>query len=420
MEWQAYLDILHWAEKLKNCTRHCYTSAGRHESVAEHSWRLCVMAYFIRDRFPSVNMDEVMKMCLLHDMGESFTGDIPSFQKTDEDRQKEKEFLMGWVSNLPQPFCDELTDLFEKMEAQTTFEAKLYKALDKMEAVISHNESDIRTWLPLEYDLQLTYGAKEMSVCEELRQLKEAIDRETQSKIEKSKQAGYVREMCGEIAQASADGMGVVRLVLGDCFTNCYIVYERSSGLAMIIDPADCADKIVETVKAHCLKVRYIAVTHGHADHVLALETVRETFHVPVVVSKIDAWRLEDEALINERPYVTQKYRAVAADILVGEGDVLRLGGLNFRVMILPGHTEGSMALIGENAAFTGDVLLRRGHGKTSLKGGSQAEMHKSLSRLKELPESTVVYPGHKDITTIGEEINFDREKEQNILHTKS
>lgn len=403
MEWQEFLDVMHCVEKLKNQTRHCYTSAGRHESVAEHSWRLGMMAFFMKDKFPAADMDKVIVMCMIHDLGEIFTGDVPTFEKSEKDRQVEEDLLRGWVNSLPQPFSYELNSLYDEMKKQESFEAKLYKALDKMEAVIAHNESDIRTWLPLEFELQYSYGVKETSICDELAALKAAVDKETTAKIEKAKTLGYVKENISAIDNGE---MQVVRLVIGACFTNCYIVYEKSSKLAMIIDPADCAEMIISKVDELGLKVRYIVVTHGHTDHVLALQEVSDAFNAPIVVSKIDAWRLADEALINERPYVDKKYNAVLPDIEVAEGDVLRLGKLEFTVILLPGHTPGSIGLLADGAVFVGDVMMKGGHGKTSLPGGNEEDMQKSLAKLKELPENTVVYSGHKDLTTIGEEKN--------------
>lgn len=82
MEARKLLEALHVAERLKDVTRHCYTSGGRHESVAEHCWRMALMAYFVSDEFPELDMNKVIKMCLIHDLGEAFTGDIPSFLKT--------------------------------------------------------------------------------------------------------------------------------------------------------------------------------------------------------------------------------------------------------------------------------------------------------------------------------------------------
>ena len=88
MDSRAFLDFLKVAERLKCNTRHSYTSSGRHESVAEHSWRLTVMAYFMQDEFPEADIDKVIKMCMFHDMGEAITGDIPAFEKTSADSDK--------------------------------------------------------------------------------------------------------------------------------------------------------------------------------------------------------------------------------------------------------------------------------------------------------------------------------------------
>ena len=158
MKPEELLSVLHTANRLKDTTRHCWTPGNRHESVADHSWRLALTAFFLRDEFPDTDMDKVIKMCLIHDLGECFTGDIPSFLKTDADTAKEDALLIQWVGTLPQPYRTEMAALYAEMDALETPEAKLYKALDKLEAVISHNESPISSWLPREYDLNLTYA----------------------------------------------------------------------------------------------------------------------------------------------------------------------------------------------------------------------------------------------------------------------
>lgn len=179
------LAVLHTAERLKDTTRHCYTSQGRHESVAEHSWRVTLMAYLMRDEFPELDMDKVMQMCLIHDLGECFTGDIPSFEKTAADTAREDGLLARWVAGLPQPYCRDMAALYAEMDALETPEAKLYKALDKLEAVIAHNESPISSWLPREYDLNLTYADEHVAFSPYLTALRAAIRRETEAKIEK-------------------------------------------------------------------------------------------------------------------------------------------------------------------------------------------------------------------------------------------
>ena len=181
------LSILSVAEKLKCNTRHCYTSSGRQESVAEHSWRIALMAMLITPEFPEADMDKVIRMCLIHDLGEAFTGDIPTFNKTAADAEKEETLFDNWVQTLPEETREAFAALLTEMNAMETLEARIYKALDKMEAVIQHNESDISTWLPLEYDLQLRYGAENVKFSPWFQALKGEIDAWTKRKIAESK-----------------------------------------------------------------------------------------------------------------------------------------------------------------------------------------------------------------------------------------
>ena len=183
MDTQMLLGILHRSEKLKDVTRHCYTSGGRHESVAEHCWRAGLMAFFLRDEFPQADMNKVMIMCLVHDLGEIFTGDIPSFEKTGEDEEREKALLDKWLGSLPGDYSAELRALFAEMEALETEEAKIFKAIDTMEAVLQHNESDIATWLPREYELNPVYGADKAAFSPYLAQFRALLHEETMEKI---------------------------------------------------------------------------------------------------------------------------------------------------------------------------------------------------------------------------------------------
>lgn len=148
MEARQLLEALHVAERLKDETRHCTTTKGAPENVASHSWRMALMAYFMTDEFPELDMNKVIKMCLIHDLGECFTGDIPTFRKTQADEDREASLLSNWVRSLPDPYASDMTALYAEMDALETPEAKLYKALDKLEAVIAHNESPISSWLP--------------------------------------------------------------------------------------------------------------------------------------------------------------------------------------------------------------------------------------------------------------------------------
>ena len=188
MEPRALLDALHVAERLKDATRHCYTSGGRRESVAEHSWRITLMAYLVKDEFPEADMDKVIRMCLIHDLGECFTGDIPSFLKTQTDEDTEERLLFAWVESLPEPNRGEMRALYEEMAARETLEARIYKAMDSLEAVIQHNESDIGTWADNEYALNMTYGDDKVAFSPYLRRLREEIRADTRAKIEAAKE----------------------------------------------------------------------------------------------------------------------------------------------------------------------------------------------------------------------------------------
>ena len=183
MEPRRLIEVMALAEQMKNQTRHSWTSGGRHESVAEHSWRLGVLAYFVKDEFPEADMERVMLMCMFHDIGEAFTGDVPAFEKDERHEKEEERQVRKWIGELPEPYRDELWELFEEMKAKRTLEAKIYKALDRLEALIQHNEADISTWLPLEYDLQLTYGEKDVSFSSYLKELRHQVNLDSIEKM---------------------------------------------------------------------------------------------------------------------------------------------------------------------------------------------------------------------------------------------
>lgn len=183
---EKLVEITEFAGRLKQNTRHCYTSDGRAESVADHCWRLALMAMLTEDEFPQADTGKIIKMCLIHDLGEAITGDIPCFDKSETDEETEKQLLLGKIKSFPAPYCDTLPALLEEMDRCETAEAKIYKALDKLEAVIAHNESDISTWLPREYTLQLTYGSENVEFSDYMKALKAKINADTREKIEKA------------------------------------------------------------------------------------------------------------------------------------------------------------------------------------------------------------------------------------------
>ena len=183
MDPRAFLEILHVAERLKDTPRHCTTTHRRTESVAEHSWRVSLMAFLLRKEFPEADMDKVVKMCLVHDLGECFTGDIPTFLKTDGDRAVEDSLLGRWVRSLPPEVSAEMAALFREMDAQETIEAKIYKSLDKLEALIQHNESPLDTWSENEFALNKTYAFDTVAFSPWLTALRQEILQDTLEKI---------------------------------------------------------------------------------------------------------------------------------------------------------------------------------------------------------------------------------------------
>ena len=169
--------------RAKDTTRHCYTSKGRRESVAEHSWRMTLMAFFMKNEFPEADTNKIIQMCIIHGLGECFTGDIPTFEKTKEHENTEENFLNDWMESLPENVRNEMIDLYKEMEEKQTIEAKIYKAIDSLEALIQHNFSDISTWSENEFILNLTYADDRVSFSQYLSALREEIRKETNHKI---------------------------------------------------------------------------------------------------------------------------------------------------------------------------------------------------------------------------------------------
>ena len=196
MEARELLKAMAVAVRLKDTTRHCYTEKGRHESVAEHCWMAALMAFFLQDEFPEADMDKVIRMCLIHDLGEAFTGDIPTFEKTEENERTEEQLLREWVAALPKVCRDEMTALYDEMERRESLESRIYKAIDNLEAVIQHNFSDLSTWIPREYELNKTYGDDKVAFSPYLTALREEVRQDTLRTIGEVKEKTPCCERC--------------------------------------------------------------------------------------------------------------------------------------------------------------------------------------------------------------------------------
>jgi putative hydrolases of HD superfamily len=181
------LTFLHDIEKLKCATRHSWISSGRQESVAEHSWRMAVMAMVLAENFPGINSVKVIEMCLIHDIGEAYDGDIPSFIKNSTDKVNEQISFKKIIKPLSVSLQKKILSLIKEFEECRTQEAKLAKAIDKLEVLIQHNEADISTWIAEEYHLNLTHGSKYTEYSDFIKHFREVVDQSTKDKIENAK-----------------------------------------------------------------------------------------------------------------------------------------------------------------------------------------------------------------------------------------
>ncbi|MDR1453086.1 MAG: MBL fold metallo-hydrolase [Candidatus Margulisbacteria bacterium] len=188
----------------------------------------------------------------------------------------------------------------------------------------------------------------------------------------------------------------VERVVVGPIHTNCYLV--TSGGQTLIIDPGAAAARISAKIKE--LQLRPIAVinTHGHWDHIMADNAVKQEYNLPLLTPAADQWLIEKE----------KDYYHIG-DLAVDQWYTDKLDiALPIQVIATPGHTPGSSCLLLENHLFSGDTMFAGGYlGRTDFPGGSAADMQKSLQKLLALDDSIIVYPGHEESTTIGQERGF-------------
>ncbi|MCL9800005.1 HD domain-containing protein [Pseudomonas sp. AKS31] len=180
----ARLEFLREAEKLKDVLRSAHTSSGRTESTAEHSWRLCLMAIVFADELAGLDLLKVLKMCVIHDLGEAINGDIPAVdQATFPDKgEQERNDLLLLTRALDNPLRNDILALWDDYENARSAEAKAVKALDKLETLLQHNQG--QNPADFDYRFNLTYGKKHTSAAPIFAALRALIDHDTQERID--------------------------------------------------------------------------------------------------------------------------------------------------------------------------------------------------------------------------------------------
>ena len=194
--------------------------------------------------------------------------------------------------------------------------------------------------------------------------------------------------------------MQIKTLPVGQLETNCYVVTNEETLACVVIDPGDESNVILNYLEDNHLKCEAIFLTHGHFDHIGALDAVMRETGAPVYMNE------RDDAGKTGKNYFT--FALPKGGLNYDEGDVLEIAGLTFRILATPGHTPGGVTIICENALFTGDTLFRGSCGRTDFPGGDMMEELRSLKRLCDLPGDYEVYPGHMDSTTLERERNFN------------
>jgi glyoxylase-like metal-dependent hydrolase (beta-lactamase superfamily II) len=201
----------------------------------------------------------------------------------------------------------------------------------------------------------------------------------------------------------------VTRLEIGPLATNCYLLREESTRHAAVVDPGDEGERLVRRIQNEELELRYILLTHGHWDHVGAVGAVKAAFpEAEICIGRGDAGSLTDPAG-NLSAMLGAALQAPAPDRVLDGGDEVQFGETTLQVRSTPGHTPGGITFVAADqdppVAFCGDLIFRRAVGRTDFPGGSRQQLERSIrEQILTLPDETLLYCGHEEPTTVGEE----------------
>lgn len=202
--------------------------------------------------------------------------------------------------------------------------------------------------------------------------------------------------------------MEIKTLTLGELATNCYIVIS-AAGNAAVIDPADDAQRILDTLGKENAELKMILLTHGHFDHTGAVADLKKQTGAKIYIHSKDECMLDDT--IKNVAYLCPgySYKPFTADVLVSDGDIIRLDEIEFSVMHTPGHTAGSVVYFADNCMFAGDTIFEGSAGRTDFYSGDYIAQRNSLARIAALREDYLIYPGHGSSTTLKQEKKFNQ-----------
>lgn len=195
--------------------------------------------------------------------------------------------------------------------------------------------------------------------------------------------------------------MLIRNIAVGPLQANCFIIGDETSRQAIVIDPGDEPDLIMDFINGNGLKVSYIVCTHGHFDHVGAVADIKIKTGAKVVIHK-DEIEIYHAARDMAAFWGYEVERLPEPDMLVDDGDRITIGGVSFAILHTPGHSPGGICLYGEGIVVTGDTLFAGSVGRTDFYGGDMHKLRESFNKLMSLPEGTKILPGHGPDSTIG------------------